>query len=103
MTVQQLDQITPRSLFNKLQGFRAGQQMDWERTRIQTYLMLTPHMKEGTGITPQSLMPMPWDDAIEELQRTTAKEIREKSKALWDRIDEDKKRRAKIKDRDVEQ
>ena len=91
MTVKQFHSITPRSLFNKLTGFRGNQQMAWERVRIQTYLLLLPHVGENTSLSPHILMPMPWDDEILMTQKDRAKEIRERSKALWAKIDEDKK------------
>jgi hypothetical protein len=93
MTITELDAITPRSLFNKLHGFRANQQMPWERMRIQTYLLLQPHIEKGGSVTPQSLIPMPWDTEILQTQKEQAKEIRERSKALWAKIDEDKKKK----------
>lgn len=91
MTVRELNGITPRSLFNKVYGFRATQQMAWERVRLQTYLLLLPHAGENSGLSPQSIMPMPWDGEVLKTQKEQAKEIRERSKAMWAKIDEGKK------------
>lgn len=93
MTVTDLNDITPRSLFNKMHGFRASQQVSWERMRIQTYLLLQPHIEKGASVTPQSLIPMPWDTELLQTQKEKAKEIRERSKALWAKIDEGKKKK----------
>lgn len=34
----------------------------WERTRTLEAIVIQPHLKPGTKITPKQLMPMPWDE-----------------------------------------
>lgn len=91
MTEAELHQITPRSLFNKLHGFRANEMMAWERMRIQTWWLLRPHDSENSLPAPQQLFPLPGDVDVIQTQKERAKEVRERSKALWAKIDEGKK------------
>lgn len=91
MTETELHQITPRSLFNKMHGFRANERMAWERMRLQTWWLLRPHVGEGQDITLQMIVPLAGDDDAIQTQKERAKEIRERSKALWAKIDEGKK------------
>lgn len=91
MTESELDQITPRSLLNKLYGFRANERMAWERMRVQTWWLLRPHISEGQDVTLQMIVPLPTDEEAIKTQKEQAKEIRERSKALWAKIDEGKK------------
>lgn len=93
MTEKELWEISPRSLFNKIHGFRAVQQNEWERMRIQTFMLLSPHFDKDKAPTPQSLLPMPWDTEILKTHKEMAKEIRERTKAMWAKIDEMKKQK----------
>jgi hypothetical protein len=87
MTEAQLNGISPRSLFNKLRGHRAAEQMQWERMRIQTFLLLRPYMEKDSALTPQQVIPLPWDNELVQTQKEMAKEMRQRSAALWAKID----------------
>lgn len=44
-----------------LEGHEIDKRDDWERTRAAATISVMPHVKKGAKITPQSLMPLPWD------------------------------------------
>ncbi|AGO49135.1 hypothetical protein Phi39:1_gp20 [Cellulophaga phage phi39:1] len=87
MTETELDEITPRSLINKLNGFRKADRDKWERVRVQTFLLLSVNFKEGATVTPQEVMPFPWDKELVVSAKEKAKEAREAAKKIWDSID----------------
>ncbi|MEO0573208.1 MAG: hypothetical protein AAF039_15990 [Bacteroidota bacterium] len=90
MTEQQLKEITLRSLFNKLEGFRKLERDAWERTRMVMWAAITPHTKKETKLSPMDVMELPWDTDIKEDQKMDAKEAAKKRKALWEKIDAEK-------------
>lgn len=87
MTEAELFNISPRSLFNKLIGFRKIERDNWERTRIQTYLMLSPYFDKKSSVSPQELMPFPWDEELVEKVKVSAEEAREARQRIWAEID----------------
>lgn len=87
MSEAELNAISLRSLVNKLVGFRKKEETDWEKTRIQTFLMLSPYMDRDKPLLPQEIWPMPWDNEIIEKAVDKAKEQREKAKEAWAKID----------------
>ncbi len=93
MTTVELNAITPRALFNKLYGHRAARQEDWERTRIQTYLLLSPYYKEGEVPKMTEIMPFPWD-AEAEKEKTDPMEAAKKRAEQWARVDKMKKKKS---------
>ena len=47
--------------FHRLEEVR--QQQEWERTRWQTLLLLSPHTKKGHRLKPTDLCTFPWEKA----------------------------------------
>lgn len=43
----------------------------WEQTRIMGFLTIQPHLKSGTQLTPNKLLPFPWDKNTEEAPAET--------------------------------
>lgn len=92
MAYDELYKITPRSLFNKLYGFRHHQREAWERTRLQCYYTVLPYLPEeyrNKDIT--DFMPFAWDkehvDQNIDKIREKSKELAKQRKALWKKID----------------
>lgn len=89
----ELNNITVRSLMNKLKGFRKSHQDDWERTRMLAYYMVLPHVteEEKDNFSPLTLMPFPWDDETKEMVTETvrekAKRMKEDRDRLWAKVD----------------
>ncbi len=87
MTEIELYTISPRSLFNKINGYRKREQDNWERTRMQTYLLLLPSVKDGAKLTPQSIMPFPWDVNQANKASVSVDKVRKRSSEMWAKID----------------
>lgn len=87
MSAEQLNDISLRSLFNKINGYRQREEMEWERTRLQTFLFLTPYMDQKKPIAIQELWPMPWDGEIVEKAKDRAKEVRDAAAEGWAKVD----------------
>lgn len=87
MSETQLNKITLRSFFNKLKGFRKLERDHWERTRAQTFLLLSVNFKEGSTLTPQQVFPLPWDVEIKNTIKEDAKKAKERRKKMWAEID----------------
>lgn len=93
MTVHELDEITPRSLYNKITGFERGQRQDWERARIHAFINISPYIgKEKVSI--MNLWPMPWDEDLKEPAKELQKEREARARETWKRVDEGNARRA---------
>jgi len=60
---EELYDFTPRSLDNKIRGFRNYNeqlsQNNWEQTRMIVHSSIVPHSKHR--LKPRELMPFPWD------------------------------------------
>jgi hypothetical protein len=77
----------PEILFKTWKGrqdeiIRSG---EWERLRMLGAWILAPHQKKGANLTPQKLLPLPWDPAPE-----TKSEWLEKNKHLtpiWEKLE----------------
>ena len=56
---------SPSYFFKALKGFNdlehERDKVEWERTRMLGYWIVSPHTKKGTNLTPQRLLPLPWD------------------------------------------
>jgi hypothetical protein len=87
MSAEQLNSISLRSLFNAINGYREKERMEWERTRIQTFLLLSPYMDAKNPLSVQAVWPMPWDDEVVEMVKDRAKEARDKAAEGWAKID----------------
>jgi hypothetical protein len=75
-------------LFKSLKGFNdlehERDKKEWERLRILGTWVLNPHMKKGSTLSPNKLLPLPWDRV------QTKTEWLEKNKDLipiWDKLD----------------
>lgn len=95
MSFTELEQISPRSLFNKLYGFQKAHRNSWERTRLQCYFAFSPidpadpEQKRLLPIT--DFMPFDWDD-VEQVDRfeqikKQAEAFRAKAKEGWAKLD----------------
>lgn len=64
-------------------SIRAQEVNDWERTRLQTLLLLQVKMKKGVKLKPTDILKLPWDIEAPEKKapNTQAK------KAIWDKWD----------------
>ena len=95
MSFKELQEITPRSLFNKLHGYKSAHRNTWEQVRLQCYYSVAPYFgKEDKHQTPAAFMPFAWDgdkevDSLEEL-RQLALAQREKAAKKWKDIDKEK-------------
>lgn len=65
LSPEQLDNLTPRELSNKLAGFEKLEekrsQDDWYKFRMLASTLLAPHTKNGRGIKPEKLWPFHWE------------------------------------------
>lgn len=95
MSFFELEEISPRSLFNKLYGFRKAHRDKWDRTRLQCYFAFSPidqddpEKKRLMPIT--EFMPFEWDDGntadrFEELKRE-AEAYRKRAREGWEKLD----------------
>ena len=83
MSIFELQEITVRSLFNKLHGFKVASQEKWEQIRLQCYYAfspidpLDPEHKRMMPIN--SFMPFTWENvqvqnSLEELRKLAAEQ-----------------------------
>ena len=73
----------------------------WYRTRLQLWASLMPHKKKGSKLTPESVLPLPWDDEQQEQEQKTQEQLNAEYAAVaeaWKKID-----KKKVIQRDVEQ
>lgn len=62
---------------------------EWERSRTIAAILLQPHVKKGTKITPRRLISLPWDKQItppNEVPELTAEEKRERYEEVARRL-----------------
>lgn len=68
----------------------ADMQDQWERMRLQAWMAVQPHLRKGVRLTPEKLLPLPWDrnkrGAAHEEPRMTAEEQRERMRELVKRL-----------------
>lgn len=76
------------SIFNAWHDMREGRQRDaWERVRTLGAICIQPHIKNR--VTPQKLLPMPWDKKAitkKETPKLTAEEKRKRFEELVHRL-----------------
>lgn len=65
------------------ESIRAKEITDWERTRLQTLLLLQVKMKKGVKLKPTDILRLPWDA---EQPEKNAPDMQAK-KAIWDKWD----------------
>lgn len=95
--------LTPRSFTNIINGLRNRQYTEskerWEQIRYLFYASLKPHLKGNPSL--RSLMPLPWDNETEDLEKETenlispeeAEAVLQQQADVWAAID--KKRQLK--------
>lgn len=61
----------------------------WERARTIATILIQPHVKKGNKVTPQQLLPLPWDkkqNPRSEVPQLTAEEKRKRFEELAHRL-----------------
>lgn len=92
MSKIELYSLTFREFHNKLKGFTEHeefkQQVEWERTRWQTFQLALFHAKKGALKRPQDLIKFPWE--IKKGHRITKEDkeriIKENLKLFGERV-----------------
>lgn len=64
---------------------------DWQRMRLLATIVIQPHLSKGHGITPEKLLPFPWDKQKTKTHRDniptlTAAEQRKRMEELVKRL-----------------
>lgn len=89
--------LTPRSFTNIINGLRNRQYAEskerWEQIRYLFYASLKPHLKGNPSL--RSLMPLPWDNETEDLEKETenlispdeAEAVLQQQADVWAEID----------------
>jgi len=82
--------LTKREIEALIRGHESDKKDDWERSRMNAYIVASPYMK--SGVTPSQLWPLPWEGEhtesmetdIDQLKKDTAKamDVFEKIKKL---------------------
>lgn len=69
----QLFYLSRKELDIIVKGHEIDQKEIWEMVRMHASIAIQPHLKKGTSITPQTLIPLPWDKkrAIKEVPKET--------------------------------
>lgn len=44
-----------------IEGHEIDKKDDWERTRMSTYITVSPNFKKGSNPKPENIFPLPWD------------------------------------------
>lgn len=85
--LQEFYDASYREVYAILKGHRANiraqEVNDWERTRLQTLLLLQVKMKKGVKLKPTDILKLPWDA---EPPEKNAPDMQAK-KAIWDKWD----------------
>lgn len=89
MSELELDQMSLRSLINKINGNQARERDEWERVRIMSYFSLMPHIDSKKSLTPQQVLPFPWDNEITHNILDDAQKAAENRRKLWEGIDKE--------------
>ncbi len=79
--------LTKREIDAVIRGHEIDIKDDWERTRISTYINVSPNLKKGSNITPEKLIPLPWDKPIDiNLNKDKLKSDIEKAKEIYAKL-----------------
>jgi len=70
---------------------------NWERERIAAYIAVAPHLQKNSGLTPQKLWTLPWDN-LNGVPKFDMVNIDERIEQFKKRIDEHNKKIADKKD-----
>ncbi len=66
---------------NAAEGYRdkieQAERQNWQRQRWATCVLLGPHLKKGTNLTPEKLLPFEWEKGKASGSKPTKKEARE--------------------------
>jgi len=63
-----------------IKGHEIDQRELWQMVRVHAAIGIQPHLKKGTSVKPEKLIPLPWDSKVKE-KKLSAKSI-EKAKKL---------------------
>ncbi len=104
MDIFELNKISPRSLFNKIEGHQRAKREEWRRTRLQCYYAFSPiDPADPSGKTLMSMerfMPFTWEgeegQSEFDMFRAQADQARKEANEQWAELDNNK-------NRDVEQ
>lgn len=98
LSVEELYDLTPRQLQNKLKGFRRLDEMEWDRTRtLMAAMYNTAGKTMKRYVSPQKLLPLPGDKELKVIHSSL--EDPEKYKAVKDLFRQsDLKRQNKAED-----
>jgi hypothetical protein len=79
--------LTKREIDAVIRGHEIDIRDSWERERISTYINVSPNFKKGSNITPQKLIPLPWDKTIDiNLNKDKLKSDIEKAKEIYAKL-----------------
>lgn len=61
---------------------------EWQRMRLLASIVIQPHLKKGSRITPEKLLPFPWDHQKqkEEAPKMTGAEQRKRMEKLVEKL-----------------
>ncbi len=86
-SLQEFYYASYREVYAILKGHRASiraqEVNDWERTRLQTLLLLQVKMKKGVKLKPTDILKLPWDAETPEKKTPDV----QAKKAIWDKWD----------------
>jgi hypothetical protein len=91
MAVQELNNILPCTLFNKIRGYENRQRQEWERTRVHAYISIMPYVPQNENLTPQDIMPFPWDGEEVKRVKVDADQLAKERAERWARLKDKKK------------
>ena len=80
--------LTPREFNNKVTGYEQmieqNDRLEWIRMRMLATTLLQPHLKKGSKLTPEKLMPFHWEKkkVVKKMSKAQMKYIQEKYKKI---------------------
>ncbi|WP_422858771.1 hypothetical protein ACOKFD_15635 [Flagellimonas sp. S174] len=92
MGENELYEMRPRTLFNKINGFMFQENQKWERMRIHAHIGIMPYMDKKKPISPRELLKFPWDGELTKLSKEDKKRKHEEANKIWAKIDAQKNR-----------
>ena len=100
MSVEDFCALTPGELESVLEAHREWEEMvlhgDWERMRMLATITVQPHVKGK--LTPEKLLPLPWEHKRAPVERLSMAERRERMAAAIERGKRWMERGGKIQD-----
>ena len=87
MTPEQLHDITPRELYNKIDGFDLVLREEYERARIHAFICISPYIGKNQDLSILKLWPLPWDKELKGKQQADLKERQARAREIWAKVD----------------